>query len=281
MSDALQTQQAAAAQANAAAIAAQQAQDAAAAQAAAAVAQAQSANTVAAQQAAAAAAAAAQQAATAAAHQAVHAATPVVPGAGGPPQPLPSPAVPLRRLSAEDKHGVPDTIKGSGERYHVDVGAGSTKIAEYGAFLGCAGLASVALPSGLTEIGAGAFQFCSELTQITIPEGVTKIGHYAFDGCTGLRSVSLPQSLVEVGHSAFCGCTSLHGHVMYAPCVTGQAFDKQQLLNISIPPGTAGACARSPPPTVPAPKSPSQFLNSSNIGACLPRFPPYIDCPGT
>ena len=77
------------------------------------------------------------------------------------------------------------------------------------AFEGCSGLTSLALPSGLTEIGDFAFHGCSGLTSLTLPSGVTWIGYSAFDGCSGLTSLTLPSGLTEIGNSVFYGCSSL------------------------------------------------------------------------
>ncbi|MBS5299162.1 MAG: leucine-rich repeat domain-containing protein, partial [Prevotella sp.] len=57
------------------------------------------------------------------------------------------------------------------------------------AFLGCSGLTSLTIPSGVTSIGVYAFYGCSGLTSLTIPSGVTWIGWYAFNGCSGLTSI--------------------------------------------------------------------------------------------
>lgn len=70
----------------------------------------------------------------------------------------------------------------------------------YEAFLNCAGLTSVTIPSTVTLIAQRAFYGCSGLTNVAIPSSVSKIGHHAFYGCTGLASspVRAPASLVIV-----------------------------------------------------------------------------------
>ncbi|MBD5428283.1 MAG: leucine-rich repeat domain-containing protein [Treponema sp.] len=69
--------------------------------------------------------------------------------------------------------------------------------------------ANLAIPEGVTEIGAYAFSGCTSLEGVSIPEGVTKIGNDAFYDCKSLESVTLPKSLAEIGSEAFLGCESL------------------------------------------------------------------------
>ena len=76
-------------------------------------------------------------------------------------------------------------------------------------FLGCSGLTSLTIPSGVTSIGIAAFQGCSGLTSLTIPSGVTSIGKYAFSGCRGLTSLTIPSGVTSIGKSAFYGCRGL------------------------------------------------------------------------
>ena len=76
-------------------------------------------------------------------------------------------------------------------------------------FLGCSGLTSLTIPSGVTSIGIAAFQGCSGLTSLTIPSGVTSIGKYAFAGCSGLTSLTIPSGVTSIGNRAFYGCSGL------------------------------------------------------------------------
>lgn len=77
-----------------------------------------------------------------------------------------------------------------------------------GAFSGCLTLDSIALPEGVTEVGA-AFMHCANLRHIALPRSLKRIGNMAFYFCTRLASVSLPQGLEEIGNSAFAGCNAL------------------------------------------------------------------------
>ncbi len=73
---------------------------------------------------------------------------------------------------------------------------------------------NVAIPDGVTEIGAGAFQDCSSLKSVVIPESVTKIGEGAFSGCTSLESVVIPKGVSEFGKGTFGCCESLESVVI-------------------------------------------------------------------
>ena len=77
------------------------------------------------------------------------------------------------------------------------------------AFINCAELTSITIPSSVTEIDEEVFAGCSGLTSLPISSSVTKIGKRAFEGCTGLTSVTIPSSVTEIGADAFKGCTGL------------------------------------------------------------------------
>ena len=96
---------------------------------------------------------------------------------------------------------VPDSLK------EVIITSGTS--IGYGAFDGCSGLTSVAIPDSVTSIGDYAFDGCSNLTSITIPNSVTSIGEAAFRGCSGLTSVAIPDSVTSIGDYAFYGCSGL------------------------------------------------------------------------
>ena len=73
-------------------------------------------------------------------------------------------------------------------------------------------LASVTIPSSVTQIGKNAFGKCLKLKSITIQNSVKEIGKGAFHSCSALSSVTIPDSVTEIGESAFydcCGLTSI------------------------------------------------------------------------
>lgn len=76
--------------------------------------------------------------------------------------------------------------------------------------LACPGImTSVAIPSGVTKIGAFAFRGCNALTSVAIPEGVTSIQWCAFMECGGLKSVTIPASVKVIGPEVFKDCVEL------------------------------------------------------------------------
>ncbi|MBP3387052.1 MAG: leucine-rich repeat domain-containing protein, partial [Clostridia bacterium] len=61
----------------------------------------------------------------------------------------------------------------------------------------------LAIPEGVTSIGAYAFYCCDQITDIIIPDSVTSIGECAFYLCEGVKSVSIGKGLESVGKNAF------------------------------------------------------------------------------
>ena len=76
-------------------------------------------------------------------------------------------------------------------------------------FIGCSGLASVALPTGLKSVEAYAFSGCTGLTAVEIPAGVTNIGACAFTECSALTEVRIPGSVSKIGNLVFADCGAL------------------------------------------------------------------------
>ena len=76
------------------------------------------------------------------------------------------------------------------------------------AFLECADLESVKLPSSLKSIGYGTFARCTKLTSLMIPNGVENIEADAFN-TSGLKSFVIPGSVKRIGDRAFIGSREL------------------------------------------------------------------------
>lgn len=70
-------------------------------------------------------------------------------------------------------------------------------------------ITKVALPEGLTGIGAGAFADMLSLTDINIPESVREIGDAAFYQCPALTSIVIPKTVERIGEFAFRKCDLL------------------------------------------------------------------------
>ena len=79
-------------------------------------------------------------------------------------------------------------------------------------------ITSVAIPEGVTKLGAYAFyggmdyakdyRF-TKLSGVTFPASLTTLGDHAFEGCAGLVSLSLPDELSAIGAYAFANCSAL------------------------------------------------------------------------
>ena len=94
------------------------------------------------------------------------------------------------------------TISGSGSMSDN----GSTFVVPWSA--NTAQIRALALPEGLTSIGAYAFANCNNLTSVTIPSTVTTIGMSAF-AYTALTNVTIPSTVTSLGIGAFSNCKSL------------------------------------------------------------------------
>lgn len=105
------------------------------------------------------------------------------------------------------------------------------------AFLNCAGLTSITIPSSVKSIGWYAFSGCTGLTSITIPDSATEIDWFAFANCTGLTTATIGGNC-EIGAGAFSGCTSLTD-VTIQNGITGIGWSAfkgcTNLENITIP----------------------------------------------
>lgn len=75
------------------------------------------------------------------------------------------------------------------------------------AFSSCPNLKTVIISDGgLNRIGDSAFYNCVNLDKITIPKSVETIDRYAFAGCASLNSIAIPESVTSIGESAFSDC---------------------------------------------------------------------------
>ena len=90
----------------------------------------------------------------------------------------------------------------------ITIPSGVTNIGNY-AFRNCYSLASITIPSTVTSIGSYAFWYCQSLVSITIPSGVTNIGTYAFYNCQSLVSITIPSGMTNIGNYTFQSCPSL------------------------------------------------------------------------
>lgn len=67
----------------------------------------------------------------------------------------------------------------------------------------------IALPAGLTSIGAYAFNNCKNLALTSLPAGLTSINSYAFRECAGLTSITFEGTPTSISSTAFYNCTNL------------------------------------------------------------------------
>lgn len=77
------------------------------------------------------------------------------------------------------------------------------------AFMGCANLKEINLPSTVTTLQYGAFMGCSSLAEIVLPSSLKTISQLVFADNTSLEKITLPKSLKSIEYFAFRDCTSL------------------------------------------------------------------------
>ncbi len=80
-------------------------------------------------------------------------------------------------------------------------------IADY-AFGDCS-IKRIAVPKGVTHIGANAFYSCGALTEVLLSETLTHIGAEAFGNCASLTEITLPKSVTYIGDSVFLYCAKV------------------------------------------------------------------------
>ncbi len=123
----------------------------------------------------------------------------------------------------------------------VTVQSGTVAIADL-AFLNCASITGITIPSSVLKIGKGIISGCTSITSVRVNSGnptyhssnnciietvgkalvagcksstipsdgsVTSIGDYAFYHCRSLTSISIPKSVSSIGKYAFTGCDGL------------------------------------------------------------------------
>lgn len=102
-------------------------------------------------------------------------------------------------------------FNGCADLASVTIPAGMTYEWGYdnGAFEGSNSLKTVVFKPGVTKIDAGLFGWNEGIVDIEIPEGVTSIGARAFRRARSLKTVTLPKTLQTIDDDAFSDCDSL------------------------------------------------------------------------
>ncbi len=96
-------------------------------------------------------------------------------------------------------------------------------------FLGFTSLATVELPSTITNIGSAAFGDCSSLTTINLPANVTTLGILPFGGCSSLTAIA-----VDPANTTF---SSLDGVLFNEAQTTLIAYPNGKGTSYTIPDG--------------------------------------------
>jgi BspA type Leucine rich repeat region (6 copies) len=105
------------------------------------------------------------------------------------------------------------------------------------AFSGSA-LHRIALPFGVTNIGASAFSGATVVTNVDLPPTVAGIGAYAFSGCGNLLTAVIPDGVASIETYTFYRCTSLTNFSLGRGVITIQAsafYGCSGLTELTIP----------------------------------------------
>jgi hypothetical protein len=112
-------------------------------------------------------------------------------------------------------YAVPNTVRIIGNHsfersalHSIALPTGVTNIGD-SVFNNATNLINLGIPDTVTNIGASAFAGCSRLASVIIPDGVTSIGTYTFYGCKSLTNLHLGRGVREIGPSALYGCSGL------------------------------------------------------------------------
>ena len=106
-------------------------------------------------------------------------------------------------------------ILAPGGRDSIVVVEGITAIDHY-AFAYC-NLQYVELPLSLQTIDHYAFSYCNALQSVAIPDGVTELGANIFRESLNLRSVVFGRNIKKMGNYSFIGCASIDTITILAP----------------------------------------------------------------
>lgn len=97
-------------------------------------------------------------------------------------------------------------------------------------------LAHIVIPDTVTTIGARAFS-SSHITNLVIPESVSQISERLFSSCNWLSELTLPAGLTHIGAYAFEACYSLTNLTLpnTVTHIADQAFSYNGLTSLFLP----------------------------------------------
>lgn len=79
----------------------------------------------------------------------------------------------------------------------------------YALFSGHQEITNIHIPNTVKAIGALAFHHCPNLRSITLPVGIDVIHDQTFDSCMSLDQIVLPRSVTKLGDNVFNNCAKL------------------------------------------------------------------------
>ena len=77
------------------------------------------------------------------------------------------------------------------------------------AFAGCASLAAIEIPNGVTALGSSAFSGCTSMKSAVVGTGITALNTSTFQDCSSLQSITVGENVTTIGEACFSGCRAL------------------------------------------------------------------------
>lgn len=154
----------------------------------------------------------------------------------------------FRRCASLSSIILPSTLTSLGEEAFRSAGIESIVIPDgvtqipNNCFTSCHKLVTIEIPESVTQIGTAAFNSCKALTSIDIPAGVTQIAGRAFTSCSSLKSISLPAGITKIEPQTFYFCEALES--VEIPAGVTEIGDKafyhcEALKSVELPAGLA------------------------------------------
>ena len=129
--------------------------------------------------------------------------------------------------------------RGQIQKVFLGAGLATNGVGPY-AFHYCTTLASVTVPTGVTNIGNYAFRYCENLLACVLPKGITTIGQGLFMYNHAFGRAAIPPDFPNTGNATFQECYRLEGITLlkkYTSLGSTALAQCHMLTSISIPAG--------------------------------------------
>lgn len=129
--------------------------------------------------------------------------------------------------------------RGQIQKVFLGTGLAANGVGPY-AFFYCTALASVTVPTGMTNIGNYAFSYCENLLACVLPKGITTIGSGLFRYNHAFSLVAIPPDFPSSGGAMFQECYRLKGSTIlktFTSLLSATWLNCHMMTSVSIPAG--------------------------------------------